>query len=75
MVYINIMSSGYQHMSILECSHASSEEGKSGNNENLAMYHNKLGTGVKLNVGDTISVDWGGWRDRRIYREKITGDL
>ena len=49
--------SGYEHISILECNRASSVEGKSGNNENPALYRNKLGTGVKLGIGDQISVE------------------
>ena len=49
--------SGYQHITILECNRASSEEGKSGNESNPALYQNKLGTGVKLDIGDTLSVE------------------
>lgn len=49
--------SGYQHITILECNRASSEEGKSGNDSNPALYQNKLGTGVKLDIGDTLSVE------------------
>ena len=41
---------------ILECNRLSSEEGKTSNNSQPAIFTNKLGSGIKLNSGDTISV-------------------
>lgn len=51
-----IMSNSFTNLSILECNRLSSEEAKTNNNENPALFTNKLGTGVILNVGDTIQV-------------------
>ena len=51
------MSDGYEHITILECNRASSEEATSGNHTNPAMFTNKLGTGVHLGIGDQISVE------------------
>ncbi len=48
--------SGFTNLSILECNRLSSEEAKSGNDSNPALFTNKLGTGVELNIGDTIEV-------------------
>ena len=50
------MSSGFNETTILECNRLASEEGKTQNNENPALYTNKIGSGIKLNSGDTISV-------------------
>ena len=50
------MSNSFTNLSILECNRLSSEEAKTNNNENPALFTNKLGTGVNLNVGDTIEV-------------------
>tara|TARA_Y100000592_G_scaffold100723_1_gene182279 strand:+ start:7340 stop:10639 length:3300 start_codon:yes stop_codon:yes gene_type:complete len=44
-------------LSIIECNRANSEEAKTNNNENPALWHNKLGTGITINPGDTISVE------------------
>jgi len=50
------MSSGYQSTYILEANRLSSEEVKSGNNANSALYTNKVNNGLKLNTGDVVSV-------------------
>ena len=50
------MSNSLTNLSILECNRLSSEEAKTNNNENPALFTNKLGTGVMVNVGDTIEV-------------------
>ena len=48
--------SGFTNLSILECNRLSSEEAKTGNDNNPALFTNKLGTGVPIDVGDTIQV-------------------
>ena len=48
--------SGFNETMILECNRLASEEGKTGNNENPALFTNKIGSGIKVNAGDTISV-------------------
>ena len=50
------MSSGFNETTILECNRLASEEGKTQNNDNPALFTNKIGSGIKLNSGDTISV-------------------
>jgi len=45
------------NLNILECNRLNSEEAKSGNNENNALWHNKLGTGINIQPGDRISVE------------------
>ena len=47
----------FVNLSILECNRVNSEEAKTGNNENPAMWHNKLGTGITINPGDRIQVE------------------
>ena len=47
----------YVNNQIIECLRASSTEKKSDNNENLAQFTNKLSQAVKLDVGDTISIE------------------
>ena len=42
---------------LIECSRASSEETKGDNMVNPAVFTNKLGDGLTLNVGDQISVE------------------
>ena len=42
---------------VLECNRLNSEEAKSSNNENLGLWHNKLGDGVLVMPGDKISVE------------------
>tara|TARA_R110001599_G_scaffold340498_3_gene560856 strand:+ start:618 stop:3878 length:3261 start_codon:yes stop_codon:yes gene_type:complete len=41
---------------IIECNRLSSEEGKTNNDDQPALWHNKLGRGVTINPGDTIQV-------------------
>ena len=53
--YIYIMSQ-YIDTQLLECNRLHSEEAKSGNNSNPALFTNKLGSGIKLDVGDMVSV-------------------
>lgn len=50
------MSNTFQETTVLECNRLSSEEGKASSNDNPALFTNKIGSGVKLNAGDTISV-------------------
>lgn len=42
---------------VLECNRLNSEEAKANNNENLGLWHNKLGDGVEINPGDKILVE------------------
>ncbi len=51
------MSSGYQSTYILEANRLSSEEVKSGNNSNNALFTNKVNNGLRLNTGDVVSVN------------------
>ena len=51
--------SQYLDTQLLECNRLHSEEYKSGNNSNPALWSNKLGSGIQLDVGDTISVHSG----------------
>ena len=46
----------YVDVKLLECSRRSSVEYLSGNNENNAIFTNKLDSGIQLDVGDTINV-------------------
>ena len=48
--------SGYNRTVILDCARSQSVEAQSFNNQNPAMWHNRLGTGVHLKVGDQITV-------------------
>ena len=48
--------SSFNETTIIECNRLSSEEGKTQNNQNPALYTNKVGSGIKVNQGDTISV-------------------
>ena len=48
--------SSFLETTLAECNRLSSEEAKSNNNENPALYTNKLGSGVKLNAGDSVSL-------------------
>lgn len=50
------MSSGFQTTYILEANRLSSEEVKSGNNSNNALFTNKVNNGLRLNTGDVVSV-------------------
>lgn len=46
----------YTENKLIECSRLSSVEHQSGNNSNNALFTNKIGSGIQLNVGDTISI-------------------
>ena len=48
--------SSFVDTTIIEANRLSSEEGKTNTNDNPALFTNKIGSGVKLNSGDTISV-------------------
>ncbi len=48
--------SSFTNVKILEANRLSSTEAKSGNNTNTAQWTNKLGSGVKISVGDQITV-------------------
>ncbi len=50
------MSSGFEDTTILECNRLASEESKTNNNSTPSLYTNKLGSGIKVNAGDRISV-------------------
>jgi len=50
------MSSGFTSTYILEANRLSSEEVKSGNDANSALFTNKVNNGLKLNTGDVVSV-------------------
>ena len=50
------MSSGFTSTYILEANRLSSEEVKSGNDGNSALFTNKVNNGLKLNTGDVVSV-------------------
>lgn len=47
----------FVNISVLECNRSNSEEAKTGNNENTALWHNKLGSGITINPGDKIQVE------------------
>ena len=46
----------YVQNKLVECSRLSSIEHRAGNDDNNAIFTNKLGSGIQLNVGDTLSV-------------------
>lgn len=50
------MSSGFTNTFILEANRLSSEEVKSGNDSNNALFTNKVNDGLKLNTGDVVGV-------------------
>ncbi len=50
------MSSGFTNTFILEANRLSSEEVKSGNNSNNALFTNKVNDGLRLNTGDVVGV-------------------
>ncbi len=54
-LYINIMS--YVDTEIIECTRQSSEQAKGDNRENPALFTNKLGNTLTLEVGDVVSVE------------------
>ena len=54
----------YEEVILIDCSRSNSEEKKGGNNTNKSIFTNKLGSGVKLNPGDKVSVHQGFISDR-----------
>ena len=46
----------YIENTLIECSRLSSIEHQSKNDTNNALFTNKIGSGIQLNVGDTISL-------------------
>jgi len=50
------MSSGFTNTFILEANRLSSEQVKSGNNTNNAIFTNKVNDGLRLNTGDVVGV-------------------
>tara|TARA_R110000824_G_scaffold109139_3_gene256570 strand:- start:3262 stop:6483 length:3222 start_codon:yes stop_codon:yes gene_type:complete len=50
---------GYTDTILIDCNRQNSEEGKGNNKEQYSQFTNKIGSGVRLNVGDTISVHSG----------------
>jgi len=50
------MSNSFTNLNILDCNRQSSTQAKSNNNSNPALWENKLGSGIKINVGDEIVV-------------------
>lgn len=50
------MSDGYSNITLLECNRLHSEQGKSGNTQNPALFTNKIGSGVHVKAGDQMSV-------------------
>jgi hypothetical protein len=59
-LYINNMSqpqtASYEQNQMIECSRLSSIEHQSKNDGNNAIFTNKIGSGIQLNVGDTVSI-------------------
>ena len=50
------MSNEYTNTTILDCNRLHSIQARSGNNTNKALFTNELGKGIKLKVGDRVSV-------------------
>ena len=50
------MSNEYTNTTILDCNRLHSIQARSGNNTNKALFTNELGKGVRLKVGDKVSV-------------------
>jgi len=46
----------YTNITIIDCNRQHSIQAKSGNDENPALFTNELGRGIKLKVGDKVSV-------------------
>ena len=46
----------YTDITIIDCNRQHSIQARSGNDENPALFTNELGKGIKLNVGDKVSV-------------------
>jgi hypothetical protein len=50
---------GYTDTILVDCNRLNSEEKKGGNTTTPALFTNKIGNGLKLNVGDKVSVHSG----------------
>jgi len=50
------MSNEYTDIKIIDCNRQHSIQARSGNNSNPALFTNELGKGIKLKVGDKVSV-------------------
>jgi hypothetical protein len=50
------MAEGYTNIQLVECNRLHSDEAKSNNNENLALWTNSLGNTIHLDAGDKVSV-------------------
>ena len=50
---------GYTDTILVDCNRLNSEEKKAGNKTTPAIFTNKIGSGLKLNVGDKVSVHSG----------------
>jgi hypothetical protein len=48
--------SSFVETTLLECNRLASEEGKTNNNIDPSLFTNKLGSGIKLNAGDSVSL-------------------
>ncbi len=48
--------SSFVETTLLECNRLASEEGKTGNNNNPSLFTNKIGSGIKVNAGDSVSL-------------------
>ena len=50
---------GYTDTILIDCNRANSEEGNSNNREQYSQFTNKIGDGVRVNPGDSISIHSG----------------
>jgi hypothetical protein len=50
------MSSGFTKTTLIECNRSQSDEAISNNNQNTSQWTNRTGTGLRLKVGDQITV-------------------
>ena len=48
--------SSFVETNLLECNRLSSEEGKTNNNNDPSLFTNKLGSGIRINAGDSVSL-------------------
>ena len=68
------MEQGYSDITLVDCNRMNSEEGKAQNLTQPAQFTNKCGTGIKLNVGDKISIHSGFISERGAGGETIEFD-
>ena len=47
---------GYSNTILIDCNRLHSEQAKSGNDENPALFTNKTGHGIQVKAGDKMSV-------------------